>query len=207
MFKINYSSQLLEHAVEEFSTLPGIGRKSALRMALHLMKQPIANVDRFGKAFINMRRDLKYCSICNMISDEDTCLICRDRSKDKSIICVVESVRDVLSVENTQQYRGLYHVLGGIISPMDGIGPSDLPVRELVERASQENIKEVILVLSTSPEGETTSLFLYKKLSHLPIKVSTIARGVGFGDDLEYADELTLGKSIENRQPFKLINL
>lgn len=203
MFKQNYSSALLEKAVEEFASLPGVGRKSALRLALHLLKQPRENVERFGNAFIALRNGVKYCTICNMITDGQTCSVCTDRSRDKSIICVVESIRDVLSIENTEQYHGLYHVLGGIISPMDGVGPSDLPVNELVERVSQGDIKEVILALSTSMEGETTSFYLYKKLNGFPVKISTIARGVGFGDDLEYTDELTLGKSIENRQLFK----
>ncbi len=204
MFRQNYSSALLEKAVDEFASLPGIGRKSALRLALHLLKQPQENVDRFGNSFIALRKGVKYCSKCNMISDGDICAICSDTSRDKSLICVVESIRDVLSIENTGQYRGMYHVLGGIISPMDGIGPGDLPINELIERAASEDVKEVILALSTSMEGETTSFYLYKKLNSLPLKISTIARGVGFGDDLEYTDELTLGKSIENRHLFKL---
>ena len=204
MFKQNYSSVLLEKAVDEFASLPGIGRKSALRLALHLLKQPQENIQRFGNSFIELRKGVRYCRICNMISDSDICSVCSDTSRDKSIICVVESIRDVLSIENTQQYRGLYHVLGGIISPMDGVGPGDLPIKELVDRASSQDVKEVILALSTSMEGETTSFYLYKKLSTLPVKISTIARGVGFGDDLECTDELTLGKSIENRHLFKL---
>ena len=204
MFKQNYSSALLEKAVDEFASLPGIGRKSALRLALHLLKQPQENIERFGNSFIELRKGVKYCTKCNMISDGDICSVCSDNTRDKSIICVVESIRDVLSIENTQQYRGLYHVLGGIISPMDGVGPGDLPIKELVERAGSQDVKEVILALSTSMEGETTSFYLYKKLSTLPVKISTIARGVGFGDDLEYTDELTLGKSIENRHLFKL---
>lgn len=197
-----YSSELLEKAVDEFASLPGIGRKTALRLALHIMRQPVENVERFSGAFLRMRKELKYCRHCNMISDSDVCGICSDSGRDRSIICVVESIRDVLSIENTGRYRGLYHVLGAIISPMDGIGPSDLPVEELVARASSDEVREVVLALSTSPEGETTSFYLFKKLSSLPVKVSTIARGIGFGDDLEYADEMTLGKSIENRQLF-----
>lgn len=197
-----YSSELLEKAVDEFASLPGIGRKTALRLALHIMRQPVENVERFSGAFLRMRKELKYCRHCNMISDSDVCGICSDSGRDRSIICVVESIRDVLSIENTGRYRGLYHVLGAIISPMDGIGPSDLPVEELVARASSDEVMEVVLALSTSPEGETTSFYLFKKLSSLPVKVSTIARGIGFGDDLEYADEMTLGKSIENRQLF-----
>ena len=204
MFRQNYSSLLLEKAVEEFASLPGIGRKSALRLALHLLKQPQENVERFGNSFIALRKGVRYCSICNMISDAELCSICANSSRDRSIICVVESIRDVLSIENTNQYNGLYHVLGGIISPMDGIGPSDLPIRELVDRVGSGEIKEVILALSTSMEGETTSFYLYKKLASTGVKISTIARGVGFGDDLEYTDELTLAKSIENRHLFTL---
>lgn len=204
MFRQKYSSQLLEKAVEEFASLPGIGRKSALRLALHLLKQPVENIDRFGSAFIALRREVRYCRECNMITDGDICRVCADKTRDASVICVVESIRDVLSIENTEQYRGLYHVLGGIISPMDGIGPADLKIKELVERAGKEEVKEVILALSTGMEGETTSFFLYKKLKDLDIQISTIARGVGFGDDLEYTDELTLGKSIENRHLFKI---
>lgn len=204
MFKQNYSSALLEKAVDEFASLPGVGRKSALRLALHLLKQPKENVERFGNSFIALRNGVKYCRECNMISDSDICSVCSDSSRDRSIICVVESIRDVLSIENTEQYRGLYHVLGGIISPMDGVGPGDLPIKELIERVECGNVKEVILALSTSMEGETTSFYLYKKLNAYQIKISTIARGVGFGDDLEYTDELTLGKSIENRHLFKI---
>lgn len=204
MLKQNYSSRLLERAVEEFSSLPGIGKKSALRLALHLLKQPKENIERFGKAFIDLRNEVKYCSVCNMITDDELCAVCSDPGRDASIICVVESIRDVLSIENTERYKGLYHVLGGIISPMDGVGPGDLPVAELIRRVKDGNVQEVILALSTSMEGDTTSFFLYKKLSDYPVKITTIARGVGFGDDLEYTDELTLGKSIENRQLFKL---
>ena len=203
MFRQNYSSVLLEKAVDEFSSLPGIGRKSALRLALHLLKQPQENVERFGNSFIALRKGVKYCNVCNMISDENICSVCADSSRDRSIICVVESIRDVLSIENTGQYRGLYHVLGGIISPMDGVGPGDLPIKELAERVVSGEVKEVILALSTSMEGETTSFYLYKKLSGTGVQITTIARGVGFGDDLEYTDELTLGKSIENRHLFK----
>lgn len=203
MFRQNYSSVLLEKAVDEFSSLPGIGRKSALRLALHLLKQPQENVERFGNSFIALRKGVKYCNVCNMISDENICSVCSDSSRDRSIICVVESIRDVLSIENTGQYRGLYHVLGGIISPMDGVGPGDLPIKELTERVVSGKVKEVILALSTSMEGETTSFYLYKKLSGTGVQITTIARGVGFGDDLEYTDELTLGKSIENRHLFK----
>ena len=204
MFKQRYSSQLLEKAVDEFASLPGIGRKSALRLALHLLKQPVENIERFGNSFIALRKGVRYCNNCNMITDNELCSVCADTRRDTSTICVVESLRDVVSIENTEQYNGLYHVLGGIISPMDGIGPADLPIGKLIVRVEQGNVQEVILALSTSMEGETTSFFLYKKLSALNIKISTIARGVGFGDDLEYTDELTLGKSIQNRHLFKL---
>lgn len=198
------TSRLLDDAVEQFATLPGIGRKSALRMALHILKQPEENIEKFAGAFLELRRNIKHCSVCNMISDTEICPICSDRRRDSSVICIVESVRDVLSIENTERYNGLYHVLGGIISPMDGIGPADLPIRELQTRIENGGVKEVILALSTSTEGETTSFYLFKKLKNYNISVSAIARGVGFGDDLEYTDELTLAKSIENRQPFKL---
>lgn len=198
------TSKLLEDAVEQFATLPGIGKKSALRMALHILKQPEENVEKFAGSFLELRRKIRHCSICNMISDTEVCPICSDKRRDSSVICVVESVRDVLSIENTERYRGMYHVLGGIISPMDGIGPADLPIAELQERIEKGGVNEVILALSTSTEGETTSFYLYKKLKNFNISISSIARGVGFGDDLEYTDELTLAKSIENRQPFKL---
>lgn len=203
MFKQNYSSVLLEQAVDEFASLPGVGRKTALRLALHLLKQPEDNVMRFSNAFIALRKEVKYCNTCKMLSDSDICPICSDKSRDRAVICVVESVRDVLSIEKTEHYRGMYHVLGGIISPMDGIGPSDLPINELIDRIRTDNIKEVVLALSTGMEGETTAFYIYKKLCEFDIIISTIARGVGFGDDLEYTDELTLGKSIENRQLFK----
>lgn len=198
------TSKLLEDAVEQFATLPGIGKKSALRMALHILKQPEENIEKFANSFLELRRNIRHCSVCNMISDTEVCPICSDGRRDSSVICVVESIRDVLSIENTERYRGLYHVLGGIISPMDGIGPADLPIKELQDRVETGEVKEIILALSTSTEGETTSFYLYKKLKNYNISISSIARGVGFGDDLEYTDELTLAKSIENRQPFKL---
>ena len=203
MFAGEYPSQLLENAVEQFASLPGIGRKSALRLALHLLKQPVENVERFSRAFTELRKGVRYCRQCNMITDSEICPICEDSRRDGSVICVVESVRDVLSIERTGRYHGLYHVLGGIISPIDGIGPSDLPIENLAERVKSGAVQEVVLALSTGMEGETTAFYLYKKLSGLNIKITAIARGIGFGDDLEYADELTLGKSIENRQIFK----
>ena len=217
-YKENYPSKLLEDAVDAISSLPGVGRRSALRLALHLLKQPQENVHHFTTAIDRLRDDVKYCRHCRMISDDDVCSICNDRSRDHSLICVVESVRDVMSIENTGQYRGVYHVLGGIISPINGVGPSDLTIRELVTRigALQSEFEndaegdcltvspaEVILALSGDVEGETTSFYIYRQLSQFNVKVSTLARGLGFGDDLEYADELTLGRSIVNRQPFK----
>ena len=205
-YKENYPSKLLEEAVDAISSLPGVGRRSALRLALHLLKQPAENVHHFTAAVDRMRDEVKYCSECRMISDDETCAICSDKSRDHNMICVVESVRDVMSIENTGQYRGVYHVLGGIISPINGVGPSDLTIRELSSRVaalSVENEVEVILALSGDVEGETTSFYIYRQLSQYGIKVSTLARGLGFGDDLEYADELTLGRSIINRQIFK----
>ena len=212
-FKENYPSKLLEDAVDSISSLPGVGRRSALRLALHLLKQPQENVHHFTMAIDRLRDDVKYCRHCRMISDDEVCSICADRSRDHSIICVVESVRDVMSIENTGQYRGVYHVLGGIISPINGVGPSDLTIRELVSRVAQRQNEqqidpvasptEVILALSGDVEGETTAFYIYRQLSQYAVKISTLARGLGFGDDLEYADELTLGRSIVNRQPFK----
>ena len=205
--------------VEKLGSLPGVGRRSALRLALHLLKQPQENVHHFTSAIDRMRDDVKYCRTCRMISDEDTCSICSDRSRDHRTICVVESVRDVMSIENTGQYHGVYHVLGGIISPINGIGPSDLTIRELVSRiaalVSPEGLfeadapgidgapAEVILALSGDVEGETTAFYIYRQISQYGVKVSSLARGLGFGDDLEYADELTLGRSIVNRQLFR----
>ena len=199
-----FSSELLQKAVDQFSTLPGIGKKSALRMALFILKQPKENVELFASSLVNLSRNVQHCSECNMISDSPVCPICSDRRRNRGIICVVESIRDVLSIENTQTYNGLYHVLGGIISPMDGVGPSALPITELEKRIEGGEVKEVVLALSTSMEGETTSYFIYNRLKKYDIKITAIARGVAFGDDLEYTDELTLAKSIENRQPFNI---
>ena len=199
-----FSSELLQKAVDQFSTLPGIGKKSALRMALFILKQPKENVELFASSLVNLSRNVQHCSECNMISDSPVCPICSDRRRNRGIICVVESIRDVLSIENMQIYNGLYHVLGGIISPMDGVGPSDLPITELEKRIEGGEVKEVVLALSTSMEGETTSYFIYNRLKKYDIKITAIARGVAFGDDLEYTDELTLAKSIENRQPFNI---
>ena len=203
MYKQNYRSKLLEDAVEQIASLPGVGRKSALRYALHLLHSP-ANVEKFTSAIARMRTEVRYCPDCNMISDEGVCPICGDNSRDRSTVCVVESLRDVLSIENTGQYHGLYHVLGGVISPMDGVGPDDLPIKALAQRVERDGVSEVIMALDTDMEGETTALYIYRQLASLPVKVSTIARGVAFGDDLEYTDEFTLGKAIVNRQLFSI---
>ena len=197
-------SKLLNDAVEEMSKLPGIGHKTALRLALHLLKQPRENVERFGTAFIRMRNDIQYCKSCNTFCDNEICDICSNPRRDHQTICVVESIRDVLSIESTQQYGGVYHVLGGIISPMEGLGPSDLKIESLISRLEQDDIKEVVLALNTTMEGETTCFYLFKKLNIFNVLITTIARGVGFGDELEYTDELTLGRSIKNRQPFQV---
>lgn len=209
-YKESYPSKLLEEAVDAISTLPGIGRRSALRLALHLLKQPQENVAHLTKSLDNLRNNVQYCSTCMMISDGPICSICSDHSRDHKTICVVESVRDVMSIENTGQFHGVYHVLGGIISPINGIGPSDLTIKELKERIEAlskdpQMIQgtEVILALSGDVEGETTSFYIYRQISSYGIKISTLARGLGFGDDLEYADELTLGRSITNRQIFQ----
>ena len=200
-YKETYPSALLTEAVEAISSLPGVGRRSALRLALHLLKQPQANVHHFTSAIDNLRDQVKYCKCCSMISDSDICSICADSKRDHSQICVVESVRDVMSIEATGQYRGVYHVLGGIISPIQGVGPSDLTIKQLVERAA--GVSEIILALSGDMEGETTAFYIYRQIENLGVRVTSLARGLGFGDDLEYADTLTLGRSIVNRQTFK----
>ena len=200
-----YPSRLLENAVEAISSLPGVGSRSALRLALHLLKQPRENVHHFTQAIDRLADEVKYCRECMMLSDDEVCSICSDMRRDHRLICVVESVRDVMSIEATGQYNGVYHVLGGIISPIGGVGPSDLTIRQLVERLqklSGEDV-EVILALNGDVEGETTAFYLYRQVAPLGVKVSTLARGLGFGDDLEYADSLTLGRSIVNRQLFK----
>ena len=197
-----YPSVLLEKAVGEFSKLPGIGRKTAMRLVLHLLRQETATVEAFGNSIITLKRELKYCKVCHNISDTETCQICANPQRDASTVCVVENIRDVMAVEATQQYRGLYHVLGGVISPMDGVGPSDLQIESLVQRVSEGGIKEVILALSTTMEGDTTNFYIYRKLEKMGVKLSVIARGISVGDELEYADEITLGRSIVNRTLF-----
>lgn len=197
-----YPSQLLEKAVSEFAKLPGIGRKTAMRLVLHLLRQETTAVESFGQAIMTLRREVKYCKVCHNLSDTDTCRICSHPGRDASTICVVETVRDVMAVEATQQFRGLYHVLGGVISPMDGIGPSDLQIESLVERVRAGNVKEVILALSSTMEGDTTNFFIFRKLASFDVKMSVIARGISIGDELQYADEVTLGRSILNRTEF-----
>lgn len=202
-----YPSELLQNAVEAIGSLPGVGSRSALRLAMHLLNQPKENVHHFTDAINRLADEVQYCPECMMISDNGLCSICSDRHRDHSTICVVENVRDVMSIENTGQYRGVYHVLGGIISPIAGIGPSDLTIRQLVERLQRlkeyPDDMEVILALSGDVEGETTAFYIYRQIASLGVKVSALARGLGFGDDLEYADALTLGRSLVNRQPFK----
>ncbi len=197
------TSALLEDAVDQISRMPGIGKKSALRIVLHLLKQPKADVERLGNSIINVRNKIAYCKVCHNISDTETCSICANPRRDNTTLCVVENIQDVMSVENTQQYNGLYHVLGGIISPMDGIGPSDLTIDDLVERVKAGGVNEVILALSATIEGDTTSFYIYRKLAGYDVKVTSLARGVAVGDSLQYADEVTLGSSIINRVPFK----
>ena len=196
-----FPSVLLEKAVGEFSKLPGVGRKTALRLVLHLLRQPTTVADSLAEAVRNVRHDIKYCSICHNISDTDVCPICSDPRRDTTTVCVVENVQDVMAVENTQTYHGLYHVLGGIISPMDGIGPNDIEIDSLVKRVAQGNIKEVILALSSTMEGDTTNFYISRQLRPYPVKVSVIARGISVGNELEYTDEVTLGRSIVNRTP------
>jgi len=195
----SYPSKLLEDAVNEFAKLPGIGRKTALRLVLHLLRSDATEVNLFGQAIMRFRNEIQYCPQCHNLSDNGLCVICSSSNRDKSLVCVVESVRDVMLIENTQQFNGLYHVLGGIISPMNGIGPSDLSIELLEQRAATGEIKEIIMALSATLEGDTTNFLLYRKMHPFNIKISTIARGVSLGDELEYTDELTLGRSIINR--------
>ena len=197
-----YPSILLEKAVGEFAKLPGVGRKTAMRLVLHLLRQDTATVEAFGNAIITLKHEVKYCKICHNISDTETCCICSNPVRDASTICVVETIRDLMALEATQQYIGLYHVLGGVISPMDGIGPSDLQIESLVERVKNNEVKEVILALSSTMEGDTTNFYIFRKLADTNVKLSVIARGISIGDELEYTDEVTLGRSIANRTLF-----
>lgn len=198
-----YPSILLSRAVDEFSKLPGIGPKTALRLVLHLLRQENEQVQGFADAISQLRREVKYCHVCHNISDSDTCSICANPKRDASVICVVENIQDVMAVENTQSFRGLYHVLGGVISPMDGIGPSDLQIASLVERVREGGVSEVILALSPTMEGDTTNFYIFRKLAEFDINISVIARGIAQNDELQYTDEVTLGRSIINRTPFK----
>jgi recombination protein RecR len=200
---MNFSSKLLEDAVNEFSKLPGIGQKTALRLVLHLLNREPQEVETFGNSIIKLRQEIKHCSICHNISDNEICEICSSSKREKEIICVVEDTRDVMAVENTSQYFGVYHVLGGLISPMDGVGPSDLFIDTLVQRVSTTPVKEVILAISPTMEGDTTIFYLYKRLKAFQIPITTIARGIAFGGELEYADEITLGRSIVTRVPYE----
>ena len=217
-----YPSILLSDAVDQFASLPGVGRKTALRLVLHLLRQPDKDVEAFAGALTRLKQEVKYCRVCHTISDQEVCPICQSHSRDKHTICVVENVQDVMSIENTGQYNGLYHVLGGIISPMDGVGPSDIEIDSLVNRIEKDDIREVILALPTTMEGDTTNFYIYRRLQNLtkddiasssdcliaslphPLKISQIARGVAIGNELEYTDEITLGRSIVNRIEFKL---
>ena len=200
---MNYSSNLLEKAVEEFAKLPGIGKKTALRLVLNLLNREVDDVTRFATAITSLREKIRFCKKCHNISDIEICQLCSNPSRDNSTLCVVEDIRDVMAIENTQQYRGLYHVLGGVISPMDGIGPQHLNIESLIDKVNSGEVKEIIFALSTTMEGDTTNFYIFKKLKETPVKVSTIARGIAFGDELEYADEITLGRSIANRLPYE----
>jgi recombination protein RecR len=194
-------STLLENAVAQFSKLPGIGKKTALRLVLHLLKQDVAEVQMFGETIAKMRRDSKFCERCHNISDGDICAICANSTRNQRVICVVENIRDVIAIESTQQFNGTYHVLGGIISPLDGIGPDQLSIESLVNRIAAESVEELVFALSPNIQGDTTIYYIQKKMAHLSCRVTTIARGIAFGGELEYADEMTLARSIANRLP------
>lgn len=200
---MNFSSKLLEDAVNEFAKLPGVGQKTALRLVLHLLNREKEEVEHFGNSIVRLRQEIKHCVICHNISDQEICELCSSNKRDKEVICVVEDTRDVMAVENTSQYFGVYHVLGGLISPMDGVGPSDLFIDSLVQRVATTPVKEIILALSATMEGDTTLFYLYKKLKDFQVPITTIARGIAFGGELEYADEITLGRSIITRVPYE----
>lgn len=195
-------SSLLENAVSHFSRLPGVGRKTALRLVLHMLRQTDEDVESFVESLSRLKKEVKYCRCCHNISDDDVCSICSDSRRDATTVCVVENIQDVMAIEKTQQYHGLYHVLGGIISPMDGIGPSDIEIESLVNRVAEGTIKEVIFALASTMEGDTTNYYISRRLEQFPVTMSVIARGISVGDELEYADEVTLGRSILNRTPF-----
>ena len=200
---MNFSSKLVENAVNQLSSLPGIGKKSALRLVLHMIKQEKQNINQFGNSFIDLINNINYCSECFSISDNEKCEICSDQKRDKSTICVVEDIRVMMAVESTMQFKGIYHVLGGLISPMDGIGPSDIKVEELIQKVQNSKVKEIIFALSTTMEGDTTNFYLFRRLKDLNITISSIARGISIGDELEYADEITLGTAISSRLPYE----
>jgi recombination protein RecR len=198
---MQFSSSLLENAVNEFAKLPGIGRKTALRLVLHLLKQEPEKVEAFGETVVKMRKEIKFCQRCFNVADADICSICSNSMRKQEMICVVENIRDVIAIESTQQYSGTYHVLGGIISPLDGIGPDQLNIESLVHRVQKEGVEEIIFALNPNIQGDTTIYYIQKKLQQQPVKITTIARGIAFGGELEYADELTLARSISNRMP------
>lgn len=202
---MEYPSKLLTQIVDEIAKLPGIGKRTALRLALHLLKQPVEQSENLSQAILQFRTDIKHCQVCHNISDKEVCDICSDTSRKHSLVCVVEDVRDVMAIESTGEYKGVYHVLGGLISPIDGVGPSDLTIDKLMERMTHQTIDEVVLALSATVDGDTTNFYLYRKLTGLssPPAISTIARGIGIGEELEYADEVTLARSISNRIPFE----
>lgn len=197
------NSRLIEEAVDQFASLPGVGRKTALRFVLQLLKREPGEVQRFANAFTDLRENIRFCQRCYNLADEELCSVCSNNSRNHQLVCVVEDIRDIMAIESTQQYSGTYHVLGGVISPMDGVGPSDLRVSELTARVESGSVEEIILALNTTMEGDTTCFYLYRKLKDFPVKISTLARGVAIGDDLEYTDEVTLGRSIRNRTPYE----
>lgn len=199
---MNFSSKLIEDSVNAFATLPGIGKKTALRLTLHLLNMPPEVSESLCEPILKMRQNIQFCSTCHNISDEAMCSICTDKGRDRSVICVVESIRDIMAIENTNQYRGLFHILGGVISPIEGIGPSDLNINTLIDRVKTDEVKEIIMAISPTIDGETTIFYLSKQLAELPVKITTLARGISFGGELEYADELTLGRSIAARLPY-----
>lgn len=201
---MNFSSKLLEEAVQALAGLPGIGRKTALRLALHLVNREAEYTEQFAETLLRMRKGIQPCEVCHNLADDRLCTVCTDPRRDRSIICVVESIRDVMAIEDTQQYRGLYHVLGGVISPIEGVGPEQLHINDLAQRIAAGEIREVIMAISPTIEGDTTIFYLGKKLRQYPVRISTIARGISFGGELEYADELTLGRSITARVPYSL---
>ena len=199
---MNFPSKLVENAVEQLSSLPGIGRKSALRLVLFMLKQDKKKVERFGNAFIHLINNINYCSICQSISESKVCGICSNTKRDKKVICIVEDIRVMMAIESTMQYKGVYHILGGLISPIDGIGPNEIKIEELINRVENKNVNEIIFALSSTMEGDTTNYYLFRRLKNYPVKISSIARGIAIGDELEYTDEITLGAAISSRIPY-----